>query len=89
MNITILGGGNIGMCLVGEISRIKGYEVTLYASKPEMFSETIQVIDDEKKISYQSGAFVTTDDLKQAICNADIILCTLPAFLRKNVIEAM
>ena len=89
MNITVLGGGNIGMCLVGEISRIKGYEVTLYASKPEMFSETIQVIDDEKKISYQSGAFVTTDDLKQAICNADIILCTLPAFLRKNVIEAM
>lgn len=89
MNITILGGGNIGMCLVGEISRIKGYDVTLYASKPEMFSETIQVIDDDKKISYRSGIFVTTDNLRQAICNADIILCTLPAFLRKNVVEEM
>ncbi|MCM1235194.1 MAG: NAD/NADP octopine/nopaline dehydrogenase family protein [Ruminococcus flavefaciens] len=87
MNITILGGGNIGMCLVGEISRIERYKVTLYASKPAMFSEIIQVEDDEKGIVYQSGMFVTTDNLKEAVCDADVILCTLPAFLRENIIK--
>lgn len=48
MNITVVGGGNIGMCLVGEISRVKGYNVTLYASHPESFSERIKVRDTEK-----------------------------------------
>lgn len=89
MNITILGGGNIGMCLAGEISRVKGYEVTLYASRPEAFGRRILVADDERNIKFSSGEFVTTDDLKTAVKEADMILCTLPAFLRGDVIRRM
>ena len=48
MKVTIIGGGNIGMCLAGEISRIKGYDVTLFASNPKLFNKKIQVVDDEK-----------------------------------------
>lgn len=89
MNITVVGGGNIGMCLVGEISRVKGYNVTLYASHPESFSERIKVRDTEKNLEYLSGTFVTTDDIQLAVQNADVILITLPSFLRKDFIEMM
>lgn len=86
MNVTILGGGNIGMCLLGEISRIKGYEVTICASKPEMFGKRIRVVDDEKNITFDSGPFHVTDNIPDAVREADVILCTLPAFLRKDAI---
>ncbi|MCQ2468427.1 MAG: NAD/NADP octopine/nopaline dehydrogenase family protein [Ruminococcus sp.] len=89
MNITILGGGNIGMCLVGEISRYKKYDVTIFASHPEQFGKTIQVTDDEKEITYTSGEFKATDNIETAISGADVILCTLPAFLRQDIIKKM
>lgn len=89
MNVTVLGGGNIGMCLVGEISRIKDYDVTIFASHPETFAKVIQVVDDEKHITYRSGEFRATDSLQEAVQDADVILCTLPAFLRRNIIEQM
>lgn len=87
MNITVLGGGNIGMSLVGEISRIKGYEVTLYTSKPEKFSKVIDVVDDERNMTFKSGEFSSTDSLESAVSDADVLLCTLPAFMRKKLIE--
>lgn len=89
MNVTILGGGNIGMCLLGEISRIKGYDVTICASRPEMFKERIQVVDDEKNITFQSREFRATDDMAEAVKDADVILCTLPAFLRRDAVTKM
>lgn len=89
MNVTILGGGNIGMCLLGEISRVKGYDVTMCASHPEMFEDRIRVVDDEKNITFRSGNFRVMDDMAEAVRGADVILCTLPAFLRKNAIEKM
>lgn len=87
MNVTIIGGGNIGMCLVGEISRIKGYDVTIYASSPEMFGKRIKVRDTERNIEFLSGLFKATDDLKLAVQDADIIFITLPSFLRKDIIK--
>lgn len=89
MKVTVIGGGNIGMCLVGEISRIKGYDVTLYTSTPEVFDKQIKVMDDEREITYLSGSFLVTDDLEIAVRDADMILCTVPAFMRKSIIEKM
>ena len=87
MNVTIVGGGNIGMCLAGEISRVRGYNVTIYASKPEQFDRTISVVDDEKGIVFKSGEIIATDDLNIAVKNADAILCTFPSHLRKHLLE--
>lgn len=89
MNVTIIGGGNIGMCLAGEISRVKGYDVTIYASRPEQFDERIKVIDDEKEITFWSGLIRATDNLSEAVKDADIILCTFPSHLRKKLITEM
>lgn len=87
MNVTIVGGGNIGMCLLGEISRLKRYDVTIYASNTENFESYIKVVDDEKNITYKSGSYRVTDNCVEAVKDADVILCTYPAFLRKKFIE--
>ena len=89
MNVTIIGGGNIGMCLAGEISRIKWYHVKIYTSKSELFGERITVADDEKGITFSSGEIIATYDIEYAISDADIILCTLPSNLRKTFIRKM
>ena len=87
MNISILGGGNIGMCLLGEISRVKGYDVTIYTSKADLFDDKILVEDLEKKITFSSGPIKATKHMDEAIRDADIILCTIPSFLRKNIVS--
>ena len=89
MNVTIIGGGNIGMCLAGEISRVKGYDVTIYASRPEQFDDRIKIVDDEKDITFWSGLIHATDDLSEAVKDADVILCTFPSHLRKKLIAEM
>lgn len=87
MNVTIVGGGNMGMCLAGVISRLKKYDVTILASHPEQFEDAIRVIEDEAQLSYMSGKIIATDKLDDAIKKADFIYCTYPAFLRSAFIE--
>lgn len=85
--VTIVGGGNIGMCLAGEISRVRGYDVTIYASHPEQFSRRIQVADDEKRVVLTSGDITATYDPDEAFPKADVILCTLPSQLQGELID--
>ena len=89
MNITVLGGGNIGMCLIGEISRKPQFKVTIYASHPETFAEQITVIDEESGTNYISGKIRATYDLKEAVMDADVIICTYPAHMRKMIIAGI
>lgn len=88
MKVTIIGGGNMGMCLAGVISRLSRYEVTLYASHPETFNRQIEVVDDELGITYRSGEFITTDNLIDAVKDAEFIYCTYPAYLREHFIKS-
>ncbi len=85
--VTIVGGGNIGLCLVGEISRLKNFDVFLYTSKPELFTGNLLVEDTERSITYKSGDFIATSSIEEAINDADYVLCTLPAFLRKDFVS--
>lgn len=55
MNVTVVGGGNMGMCLAGVISRLEKYDVTILVSHPEQFEDAIKVIEDETQSSYMSG----------------------------------
>ena len=89
MNVTIIGGGNIGMVLAGEISRLKDYDVTMYVSSPDCFAERIFVQDSEKHITFKSGPIQAVDDLEQAVSDADLILCTYPSHLRRKLLEDM
>lgn len=86
-NVTIVGGGNVGMCLLGDISRNKTYSVTLCTSRPSEFIVPIDIFDAEKDLLYRSGTYRVTDDTLDAVSRADIILCTLPAFLREEFVH--
>lgn len=44
MNITVIGGGNIGTLMAAEAAN-KGHKVTIYTSKPELWQNKIEVYD--------------------------------------------
>lgn len=88
MNICILGGGNIGTVLLGDISSRKEYQVSLFTRKPELWNHQIEVIDMENKKTINGTVDVITDSpsiLKQS----DIILSTLPSNVFSNMITAL
>ena len=47
MNITVIGGGNIGTVLLGELSADKQNRVSLLTSKPDAWQTKIEVIYSE------------------------------------------
>lgn len=44
MNITVVGGGNVGTLMAAELAK-KGHKVTVYTSKPECWRMHIVVFD--------------------------------------------
>ncbi|MCL1996113.1 MAG: NAD/NADP octopine/nopaline dehydrogenase family protein [Defluviitaleaceae bacterium] len=87
MNITVVGGGNLGSLLSAKLSLKKDVFVTLLTSNPSNFSGYIEVIDEEKRTHFRSNKIFITNDYVAALCNADIVLCTLPSFLREDFIK--
>lgn len=78
MNITILGGGNIGTLIAAECAR-KGHSVTLYTSRPGGWSTTLEVYDKNDVFLFSSRIFEVTDDIAHAVDATELILITLPA----------
>lgn len=86
MNITIIGGGNIGTALVGEFSG-KDHNVILYSSKVKDFGKKIQVYEDNG--NYISKGFTVTDNMKQAVAQSELIINTVPANAVKRIADEM
>lgn len=87
MNISILGAGNIGSAMAAIISKHKENRIIVYTSRPQQWNEKIKYGDmtsDEIKIS---GRIYTTDNIEEAIRDADIVFITVPSFLRKDYIS--
>ena len=78
MNITIIGGGNLGSALAGELAT-KGHTVILHTSKASIFRSQIRIVEDRRE--YDSKSFTATDDLKYALCHRrpGLIIVTVPA----------
>ena len=77
MNITVFGAGNLGLACCAVLSQDN--DVTLYTTRPHKSRETLAYTYEEKAVA--SATFTVTDDMARA-CNAELILCTYPAFLR-------
>lgn len=84
MKITVAGGGNIGLALVGEISRLRGYEVTLLTSCAVDCASTLRVEDSERDMVFSSGPYRAVSDPESALSDADLVICTYPAFVRAD-----
>jgi hypothetical protein len=89
MNVTVIGGGNIGAAMAANLSLIAGVSVTLWTRKPERFTSRIHIVNREKGIEYESGELIVTDNVETAVQGADVIFCTVPAFARKSYITQM
>ncbi len=88
MNVTIIGGGNIGTLMAAEMANY-GHSVTVYTSKPKAWSNLIQVFDANEGHILTGKLSVVTDSLENAVNNAEIILITFPAQVFQSIAEKL
>ena len=88
MNITIIGGGNIGTLMAGEFAA-KGHAVTVCASDPERWDDRLQVFDSAENLCYEGALAGVTDNLAEAVAGADMIWVTYPTFKLEELAERL
>ena len=83
LNITIIGGGNMGSVLAVKFSQ--KYRVTLYLNSPyekvEEYSNNMNVYNEDLGSRVIGNIACITQDLEKAVKNADWIFVTFPSFL--------
>ena len=83
MKITVVGAGNIGLAIAAYLTQ-KKYDVTIFSSRIikelNLYNADCNSIESVKN-------YKLSENPKVALGEADIILCTYPAFLRKKFIE--
>ena len=65
MNITVIGGGNIGTVLLGELAKSPENRVSLLTSRPEQWHHTIEVIDSDAHTSFTAELTKITSDSQE------------------------
>lgn len=80
MNITLIGGGNVGTLMAAELAN-QGYMVTVYTSKAEYWKNQIEVFDAKDHFLLKGNIYSITTNIKQAVTSADILFITVPAQL--------
>ena len=89
MEVTVIGGGNVGSAMAARMSLINGVKVTLWTRRPERFKSRIRVIDRENGTEFGSKEIMVTADSGDAVRNADIVFCTVPSFARADCVSRM
>lgn len=84
MNITIIGGGNIGTLMAAELAN-QGNTVTVYTSKAICWKNEIEVYDAKDELLLKGNISCVTTDIKRAVVSADILFITVPAQIFLNV----
>lgn len=85
--VSVIGGGNIGT-QVACVCAAKGYEVTVFSSRPEAYDGVLEIINELGEIT--TGKIQkATDSIAEAVVGQDIIFVTYPAFKLKELSVAM
>ena len=79
MKITIIGGGNIGILMASEMSKLAS--VYVYSSKYAAWNSHVDVFDNEDNYLFTSEKIVFVNNLKIAVENADVVFVTYPSYL--------
>ncbi len=85
-NITIIGGGNMGLAMASEMTKNTDYSITLVTSRPKELNGKISVRD---RLTNETSFFTfknVTDDYAAGTQDADVIFITLPLFLLADMI---
>ena len=83
--ITVFGGGNIGTyfaCVAAQ----KGYAVTVYSSKPEIFHKDLQIVNQNGEVTATGTLSDVTDDVEKAM-NSDLLFVAYPSFMFSDFAE--
>ena len=83
MNVTIVGGGNVGTQFAVHCSE-KGNHVTLFTSKPERFSKVLHIVDAQGTL-LRKGYVSATNKSAEAFSTAELIFITTPSFMADEV----
>lgn len=88
MKITVIGAGNIGTQFAVQFS-VFGAEVTIFTSDPEKINDTLYIVDENDNVVASTNKIKATGDINEAVCEADYIFVTYPAFMMKNIADKM
>lgn len=86
MKITVVGGGNIGTQFMVHCAS-KGHEVTAYTSKPELFQDHLNIVDENDLTTLEGDIRKATNVPSEAFKDADFIMVTLPSTMMKDIAE--
>ena len=86
-NIAVIGGGNIGTQFAC-VCAAKGYRVSVLSSKPELYSGTLEVVDEYEKVT-TGKLYKVSADMGEAIEGCHVIFVTLPAFMLRQTADRM
>lgn len=78
MNITIVGGGNIGTQFAVHCAQ-QNHNVVVFSSKPTLFSKRICCVDAQNNVTCSGEICCATADPALAFQSADVIFVTVPA----------
>lgn len=84
MNITIVGGGNIGTQFAVHCAK-KGHVVTIYTSTPEVFDRYLRIVDENGSVILDGWIDLATNSPDEAFASADVILVTVPSNVMKGI----
>lgn len=83
--ISIIGGGNIGTQFACKCAS-KGYCVNIFSSKPKLFSGTLEIIDENGKVT--TGRInKASDSIESVLDGCRLVFVTHPAFRLKEVAD--
>ncbi len=88
MKITVIGAGNIGTQFAVSFAA-RGYEVAVFASKPEKINKTLSMVDEAGSLIAKAEVNLVTNDVKTAVEGARYIFVTHPAFMLKATAEML
>ena len=77
MNITIIGGGNIGTAMAVEMAK-NGASVTIMTSRPSDFKKTLSMTDIKTQKTVSASLFRVTNN-PQVAADAQIVFFTVPS----------
>lgn len=86
MNITIVGGGNIGTQFAVHCAE-KGHGVTIFSNKFSLFERTLKIVDSQNNVIHSGEIRQATNDGNLAFNHADLVFITTPAFMANSVAE--
>ena len=85
MKIVILGGGNIGSLLIGDLGKKPDLEIFLYTENYLIWKDNIDVFDKDDNLLFTGELKKASNDKNLIFKDANIIISTLPSHVFPKV----